>query len=74
MIIADRTAPRRTNDSKIAQARLAAGLTQAQLAERAGVGASSLGHWECGERIPKLASLRRIAAALEIPWQDLLED
>ena len=65
--------PRHTNDSKIAQARMAAGLTQSQLADRLGVTPQMVGRWERGERLPKLDTLRRIADALGIELNTLLQ-
>jgi len=46
----DYTVPRHTNDSLIAQARLAKGLTQAQLAEAIGVKPTQIANWEQGTR------------------------
>lgn len=70
-----RPGPRRTNGSKLAAARIAAGLTQAQLAERIGLKTpSALHHWEQGHRKPKMESLQRIAAALNVPWQTLIDE
>ena len=70
-----RQAPRRTNTSPIAAARIAAGLTQARLAERIGLKTpSALHHWEQGHRKPKMESLQRIAAALDVPWQSLIDE
>ena len=67
-----KTKPRDTrNDSPIARARLAAGLTQAQLAEKVGVLPNQIGNWERGFRVPKLDALRRIAAALGCKIDDL---
>lgn len=65
-------APRNTgNSSPITRARMAAGLTQAQLAEKIGVLPQQIGSWERGERNPKLDALRRIAAALGCTIDDL---
>lgn len=68
-----RTAPRRTGtDSPITRARMAAGMTQGQLAEAIGVHAQDIGRWERGERNPKLASLQRMAAAMGCELTDLI--
>lgn len=57
--------PRHTSTaSPIASARISAGLTQAQLAEKIGVAAQHVGRWERGDRKPKLDALMRIAHAL----------
>lgn len=70
----DRTAPRVTNDSLIAQARIKKGMTQEELARRMGVSGSMVGTWERGARTPKLSSLKKIAAALGCSYTDLIED
>lgn len=69
----DYTLPRRTNDSLIAQARLAKGLTQAQLADAIGVGQTQIANWESGFRKPKMDALMRIGAALGVDWTTLIE-
>jgi transcriptional regulator with XRE-family HTH domain len=68
----DYTLPRRTNDSLIAQARLAKGLTQAQLAEAIGVKPTQIANWEQGTRKPKVGALMKIADALGIDWTTLI--
>ena len=68
----DYTLPRRTNDSLIAQARLAKGLTQAQLAEAIGVKPTQIANWEQGARKPKVGALMKIADALGIDWTTLI--
>lgn len=47
----------------IREARLRAGLTQRQLAERAGTTQSSIARWETGGVAPPLETLARLAAA-----------
>src|SRR5262249_27888484 len=47
--------------------RLAAGLTQEALAERAGLGVRTIQGLEEGESRPRRATLRRLAAALALP-------
>ena len=60
-----RQEPRQTaTSSPIAAARIASGLTQAQLADKVGVAAQHIGRWERGERKPKIDALMRIAHAL----------
>lgn len=68
-----RKAPRHTGDSPIAKARLAAGLTQEQLAARMGITQQTVANWERGARNPKLASLRKIADALGVDWTSLID-
>lgn len=70
----DYTLPRRTNDSLIAQARLAKGLTQAQLAEAIGVKPTQIANWEQGTRKPKVGALMKIADALGIDWTTLIQE
>lgn len=58
--------PLLTPAERIRAARQSAGLTQRELAERAGMSSQQLSHYETGLTEPTLANLRRIAAALEI--------
>jgi len=67
-----RTAPRKTNDSPIAQYRLKRGLTQTQLAELVGTSLATLQRWEVGQTVPKATMLVRLAAALECDVADLI--
>lgn len=50
--------------SPIRAARIAAGMTQQQLADALGVAQQSVTRWETGEREPRISTLRRIAAVL----------
>lgn len=50
------------------------GLTQEQLAERAGVSASFLGHIERGSRAASLETVMQLCAALDVTPNDLLAD
>lgn len=68
-----RQAPRRTNDSPIAAARIETGLTQAQLAVCLGVPQPQIAKWETGARRPKVENLARIAAALNVPLERLMQ-
>jgi len=69
-----RPGPRHTNDSRIAQARIAAGLTQQELAERMGLKSfASIAAWELGKYSPKISTLQRIAQALNVPLNQLIE-
>ena len=49
-------------------ARLEAGLTQKQLAERAGMKQSVIARLEAGGRTPTLETMRRLAAALNLDF------
>ena len=70
--MADRTAPRRTNDSPIARLRIARGLTQAQLADLVGCYQQAVNKWETGKRKPGLQSLLKLAHALDCSIDDLI--
>ena len=64
---------RTDNPNLISRARQAAGITQAELAERIGVSTSQLQNWECGLRKPKLAALVKIARALQCDINSLID-
>lgn len=65
---APRTAPRnRGNAHPITAARLAAGLTQAQLAARIGCTQKDVSRWEHGVRTPSAAYSMALAEALGVP-------
>ena len=49
---------------KIKEKRIAAGLTQVQLAERVGVNQSAVAQWECGRATPKGELLPKLADIL----------
>jgi transcriptional regulator with XRE-family HTH domain len=50
------------------------GLTQDQLAERAGVSATYVGFIERGDNVPTLTIILQIASALKVRSSDLLRD
>lgn len=54
----DYTVPRHTNDSPIAQARIAKGMTQQQLAEAIGVLQQPIGAWESARAQALQAGIR----------------
>lgn len=60
--------------ARLARLRHDAGLTQEQLAEKAGVGASYVARIETGNRKPTLDVLGSLADALEVPIHRLLAD
>ena len=69
-----RTSPRDMgNASPIATARIAAGLTQAQLAASVGCAQKDISRWENGSRNPKTDSLQKIAKVLGCTMEDLLQ-
>lgn len=53
-------------------ARRHAGLTQAQLSQRASMPIHSISQLENGHRLPRLGTLLSLAGALEVPAADLL--
>ena len=59
---------------RVRERRLAAGLTQSDLAARCGLHRTFIGSVERGERNIALLSLRRIARALRVAAADLLAD
>lgn len=56
----------------IRQKRKEKGLTQEQLALKAGITASSVSHYENNQREPRIRALKQIAKALECSLYDLL--
>lgn len=56
----------------IREARLAAGLSQAELAKRAGTNQSAVSFIERGQRIPDVAIAARIADAVGAPRREFL--
>lgn len=57
---------------KIRAAREALSWTQAELAAAAGLYPRSIQHWEAGTKQPTVASLTKLAAALQVAVADLL--
>lgn len=73
MAVFNRSSPRRTNaTSPIAAARVAAGLTQADLSRRLGIGTATLQRWESGQTSPSTAKLKSLAEALGVPVAQLI--
>lgn len=60
--------------SRIKKEREAAGMTQAELANKIGTASSMIGQWENNNRNPKSAVLEKIATALNISIDRLLYD
>jgi transcriptional regulator with XRE-family HTH domain len=59
--------------ANLRQARTRLELTQEQVAERSGVHATEVSRIEAGKRDPKVSTLERLAAAVELPPARLLE-
>lgn len=57
---------------RLVRLREKAGLTQAQLAQMAGVPPGTLKNWETGHREPMASALPALAAALQVTTDDLL--
>ncbi len=55
------------NGTMLAEARMARGLTQSQLAEISGVTKQSISNYENGKQSPRLASIERLASSLNVP-------
>lgn len=58
---------------KIKKFRLDQNMTQAQLAEKVGVVPSTITQYESGNREPKLSILKKIADALNVSIDELVE-
>ena len=70
-----RRGPRqRGNESPITNARMAAGMTQGQLAEAIGKTQKDVSRWERGVCAPRTDVLIGIAVALKCPLEGLIED
>lgn len=59
--------------SPITAARESAGISQAELARRIGKSPQQVHNWESGFRTPKLDALLKIAEALGVPLETLLQ-
>lgn len=69
-----RTSPRPTNKSKIAQRRIALGMTQSQLAAKIGCTQVDLSRWERGIHSPNSRWMPLIAAALNCSIDDISKE
>ena len=56
----------------LAAARVNAGLTQTEAAEKIGVSQITISNWETGKKSPKMSIVPTIAALYKIPVHDLL--
>ena len=57
---------------KLKAARLAAGLTQIDLAERVGCQQRDISRWENGDREPRATTLKKMAQAIGCSMDDLV--
>ena len=57
---------------KLKAARLAAGLTQGQLAERVGCHQKDISRWEAGTHEPRAPTLKKMAQALGCSMDELV--
>lgn len=57
---------------KLKAARLAAGLTQGQLAEKVGCQQRDVSRWENGSREPRATTLKKLAQALGCSMDELV--
>jgi transcriptional regulator with XRE-family HTH domain len=58
---------------RLREAREHLGLTQEEVAQRSGVHATEVSRMEAGKRDPKISTLRRLAAAVEVKPGQLLD-
>lgn len=63
-----------TIGEKIKQARMQRGVSQRELAKRLYVTPPTLAHWESGVRKPKKETLERIASALGMQAEDIMQE
>lgn len=63
-----------TLGEKISSSRMAAGLSQQQLADRAQLTLRAIQYYEKDERTPQTDNLQKIAAALDMPLEYFLSD
>ena len=65
---------RNTNNSPIAQRRIALGLTQKQLAEAVGCYPKDICRWELGRHAPRGEALLKLSRALNCTMDELMEN
>lgn len=59
---------------KLKKIRTEKGISQAALAQKAGVSKAVIGYWELNQRSPKIGQVMKIASALNVDWSSLLDD
>lgn len=60
--------------SRIQEARASRGMTQQELSDLAKISRTGLSLIETGAAEPKIETLKKIAQALDVSWQSLIED
>lgn len=60
--------------NKIQDIRIAKGMTQQELSVLASISRTGLSLIETGTAEPRIETLKKIARALDVPWQTLIED
>lgn len=58
----------------IKRARIAAGMTQGELAKKLGVSLVTIWKWEMGYALPRVSRLKDVAGALNVTVAELLDD
>jgi transcriptional regulator with XRE-family HTH domain len=66
-----KVAARESFGARLQRFRQAAGLTQEQLSEKAGLSVHNVRNWEHDHRQPRIEALLRLARALAVPMEDL---
>ena len=65
--------PHSSQKTKLAIARMAAGITQQEMADRLGIGLASYQRWEYAQFKPKTKTLMAIGEILDVDWTTLIE-
>ena len=65
--------PHSSQKTKLALARMAAGVTQQEMCDKLGVGLGSYQRWEYGQFKPKTQMLIAIGEILDVDWTTLVE-
>ncbi len=58
---------------QIKEVRKQSGVSQIQMAKKLGISQGAVAMWETGKRIPKTTDLPKIAEALNVPVETILE-
>ena len=58
--------------ARLKECRELTGISQSELARETGLEPSHINHYESGRRLPSIANLRRLKAALKVPYEMLL--